>query len=72
MMRDIEELSTAETADALDLTEENVKLRLHRALALLRKELYARAGSNRSAAFAFMGTRRDRVVVKVFERLADV
>jgi RNA polymerase sigma-70 factor, ECF subfamily len=36
MMRDVEELSTSETAEALDLTEENVKVRLHRARALLR------------------------------------
>lgn len=36
MMRDIEELSTAETAAALDLTEENVKVRLHRGHAMLR------------------------------------
>lgn len=70
MMRDIEELSTAETADALELSEENVKVRLHRARALLRRELYARAGTNRASAFGFMGERCDRVVKKVFERLS--
>ena len=72
MMRDIEELSTAETADALELTEENVKVRLHRARALLRRELYARAGSNRASAFGFMGARCDRVVKTVFERLSKL
>ena len=30
MLRDIEGMSTAETASALDLTEDNVKIRLHR------------------------------------------
>lgn len=70
MMRDIEELSTAETAEALELTEENVKVRLHRARALLRRELYARAGTYRASAFGFMGERCDRVVRKVFERLS--
>ena len=70
MMRDIEVLSTSETAEALELTEENVKVRLHRARALLRRELFARAGTNRASAFGFMGERCDRVVSKVFERLS--
>jgi RNA polymerase sigma-70 factor (ECF subfamily) len=69
MLRDIEELNTAETAECLDITEENVKVRLHRARALLRKELYARAGSQSSSAFTFMGVRCDRVVHAVMERL---
>jgi RNA polymerase sigma-70 factor (ECF subfamily) len=30
MMRDVEQMTTAETADALELSEENVKVRLHR------------------------------------------
>jgi RNA polymerase sigma-70 factor (ECF subfamily) len=30
MLRDVEELNTSETAAALDLSEENVKIRLHR------------------------------------------
>src|SRR5689334_9655478 len=51
MLRDIDNLSTAETAECLDLTEENVKVRLHRARALLRRELYARAGHRRESAF---------------------
>ena len=70
VLRDVEEMSTAEAAEALDMTEENVKVRLHRARALLRKELYARAGANTAAAFQFMGTRCDRVVKEVFRRIA--
>lgn len=69
MMRDIEELSTAETAECLGLSEENVKVRLHRARALLRRDLYAKAGSSREAAFSFMGARCDRVVREVLRRL---
>jgi RNA polymerase sigma-70 factor (ECF subfamily) len=34
MLRDVEELSTAETAAALNLTEQNVKVRLHRGRAI--------------------------------------
>ena len=72
MMRDIEELTTAEAAESLDITEQNVKVRLHRARALLRRELYARAGASSADAFAFMGVRCDRVVKNVFARLAMI
>lgn len=69
MMRDVEEMSTAETATALDLTEENVKVRLHRAHALLRKDLYAKVGKGRTSAFSFMAPRCDRVVRIVLGRI---
>jgi len=36
MLRDVEELSTSETATALELTEQNVKVRLHRGHAMMR------------------------------------
>ncbi|HLK32056.1 MAG TPA: sigma-70 family RNA polymerase sigma factor, partial [Terriglobales bacterium] len=72
MMRDIEEMSTADTAQALELTEENVKVRLHRARALLRRELFARAAANRNQAFPFMGTRCDRMVEAVMKRIAQL
>jgi RNA polymerase sigma-70 factor, ECF subfamily len=39
LLRDVEELSTAETAAILDITEDNVKQRLHRGRLALRKEL---------------------------------
>ena len=42
MMRDLEEMTVAETASCLDITEENVKVRLHRARAMLRHAIYAR------------------------------
>jgi RNA polymerase sigma-70 factor, ECF subfamily len=41
VLRDIEGLSTAETAAVLDLTETNVKVRLHRARLALRERLSA-------------------------------
>ena len=70
MMRDIEELDTSETAQCLGLSEENVKVRLHRARALLRRELYAKAGKARASAFGFMGERCDRVVREVLSRIS--
>jgi RNA polymerase sigma-70 factor (ECF subfamily) len=69
MLRDVEEMSTAETAEALELTEQNVKVRLHRGHAMMRERLCARVGSQGKNAFPFMGTRCDRVVMRVFERL---
>ena len=69
VLRDIEEMSTIDTANALEISEENVKVRLHRARALLRKTLYDRAGMERKEAFNFHAVRCDRVVKNVFERI---
>jgi len=46
LMRDVEELSTLETAQILDLTEDVVKTRLHRARLAVRQKLdeYLRSG----------------------------
>ncbi len=71
MLRDIEELSTAETAACLGITEQNVKVRLHRGHALARHALFARVGLSAKTAFPFMGERCDRVVAGVFARLAN-
>jgi RNA polymerase sigma-70 factor, ECF subfamily len=71
VMRDVEEMSTADTAEALSISEENVKTRLHRGHALLRRELMAQAGQNKSQAFAFMGVRCDRMVRDVLRRIAE-
>lgn len=69
MLRDVEEMSTAETAAALELTEQNVKVRLHRGRAMMRDHLYARVGTGGKTAFPFMGARCDGVVMGVFARL---
>jgi len=69
VLRDLEEMSTAETAQVLALTDANVKVRLHRAHEMLRLQLMARAGVRGTQAFLFPATRCDRVVYSVFERL---
>jgi RNA polymerase sigma-70 factor (ECF subfamily) len=71
MLRDVEEMSTVETAACLGISEENVKTRLHRARALMRKELYAR-GAKSTAAFQFLGARCDRLVHGVMARIASL
>ena len=69
MLRDIEGMSTDETAQCLNLTQENVKVRLHRAHAKLRKQLYAAVGATTARCFQFHAVRCDRVVNGVFETL---
>jgi RNA polymerase sigma-70 factor, ECF subfamily len=69
MMRDIEQLTTAEAAAALDLTEQNVKVRLHRGHAMMQSWLFARVGEAGKCVFPFMAMRCDRVVSGVFARL---
>jgi hypothetical protein len=71
MLRDIEELSTSETAAALDLTEHNIKVRLHLCRAMARGWLLARVGANAKRAFPFMGARCDRVVRAVFRAAGE-
>jgi RNA polymerase sigma-70 factor (ECF subfamily) len=70
MLRDVEELSTEETAGALEISEDNVKVRLHRGRALLRSWLLQRVGAKAKDAFPFMGARCDRVVQNVFAQLS--
>ena len=72
MLRDVENMSTAEVAGTLGLTEENVKVRLHRARALVRKELYATTGAVAPQVFGFMAERCDRLVKRVFGRLQSL
>jgi len=69
VLREVEGLSTAETAECLETSEDVVKTRLHRARALLRRELMARAGFEAGDAFRFHAVRCDRVVAAVFAQL---
>jgi RNA polymerase sigma-70 factor (ECF subfamily) len=70
VLRDIEGMTTAETAVCLAITEQGVKTRLHRARALLRNDLFQRGGLTAiRAVFPFMVPRCDRVVRLVLGRL---
>ncbi len=69
VMRDIEGLDTAETAESLGISEENVKTRLHRARALIRADLYESTQSALRTVFEFHLSRCDRVVAAVFDRI---
>lgn len=68
MMRDVEGMSVAETAECLRIRQQNVKVRLHRAKAMLRKRLYKLFGSKVPDLFRFHLYRCDRVARSVSDR----
>jgi len=69
VLREVEQLSTAETAECLSLSQEAVKTRLLRSRALLRRDLESRAGPAIAEAYSFLGVRCDRSVARVLERI---
>jgi RNA polymerase sigma-70 factor, ECF subfamily len=70
MLRAVEEMSTSEVAECLDLSEENVKVRLHRARALLKEHLTQKLESNARQTFQFHAVRCDRVVANVLNKIS--
>ncbi|HYD86723.1 MAG TPA: RNA polymerase sigma factor [Vitreimonas sp.] len=71
IMRDVEECSIAETAACLDIREETVKTRLHRARRMLRAALSERLAATLTDAFPFLGARCDRITETVLARLPE-
>ena len=69
VMRAVEGLSTAETADCLKISEEAVKTRLHRANEALRQWLESQVGDAVQDTFRFYRPRCDAVVSQVMARL---
>ena len=69
VLREIEELSTAETAACLEVSEELIKVRLHRARAALRQRLDQRVGAALRGVYGFHLSRCDRVVNAVMARI---
>ncbi len=69
VMREVEELSTQETMDILQLSESNVKVRLNRAKEMLRNDLSTYYKSEQ--VFAFDLVRCDRIVNFVMSKIAD-
>jgi RNA polymerase sigma-70 factor, ECF subfamily len=69
MLREVEGLSTSETAEGLGLGEEAIKTRLHRARAMMRRTLTDRLGASAPRAFQFHAPRCDRVVAAVLSEI---
>jgi RNA polymerase sigma-70 factor (ECF subfamily) len=61
VLRMVEEMSTADTAEVLNLSQDAVKTRLRRARALLREKLRAAVGPLGGQAFLFAGDRCQRM-----------
>jgi RNA polymerase sigma-70 factor (ECF subfamily) len=70
MFRQVEGMSTAETASCLVISEDLVKTRLSRARAALRRDLIDRIGDAAAKSFTFLRPRCDRVVAAVLDRIA--
>ena len=70
VLREVQQLSTAEVAEVLELTPDNVKQRLSRAKAMLRDALEQRTGESIAELYPFEAPRCDRVVANVLARLA--
>ena len=71
MLREVEGLDTDETAECLGLSAANVKVRLHRARALLRSAIDRELGSEVRRLHAFAGERCDRIVTGVLSRIRN-
>lgn len=71
VLRDIEGLSTEETAAQLSIRAETVKTRLHRARKLIRAELEERTRAGFADLFPFAGARCAEVADRVVLRLRD-
>ncbi len=69
MLREIEGMSSDDAAEALSVTVDVVKTRLHRAKALLQKRLQHLVASHARGTFEFPATRCDRVVAAVMARI---
>jgi RNA polymerase sigma-70 factor, ECF subfamily len=69
ILREVEGLSTGETAECLSVSEDVVKQRLHRARTMLRDNLYARAGVTFEHVLTFGNARCDRVVANVIAEI---
>jgi RNA polymerase sigma-70 factor (ECF subfamily) len=69
VMRDVEEMTARETADALGIPEATVRTRHFRARALLREALDRDIDHARGGVFGFDGIRCNRIVAAVLARL---
>jgi RNA polymerase sigma-70 factor (ECF subfamily) len=69
ILREVEGMTTEETAAVLDVETDVIKTRLHRARAALRASIENRVGEHMQSAFTFGNERCDRVVAAVLAKL---
>lgn len=71
VLRDVLELDTAETAACLGLTEEAVRVRLHRARAAIAAALTEQLADHAREIYSFAGARCDRITARVMCNVLD-
>src|SRR6185295_8358607 len=71
VLRVVESLDTAESAEVLGLTEAAIKQRLHRAREMLQSHLATQFDSAVTASYGFLGPRCDRIVATVMTKIAS-
>lgn len=69
VLRAIQQLSTKETAESLEINETTVKTRLHRARNMMQQSLNQHIEQAGMQVFEFAGQRCDRIVKTVLEKL---
>lgn len=69
VLRDVLELDTAETAACLGLSEEAVRVRLHRGRAAVAATLTEQLAQHAGEIYSFDGARCDRITARVMERI---
>ncbi len=67
IMREVEEMSIAEIADCTELSNSNVKVRLHRAKNMIKENLYELSYTNELFEFGF--SKCDNLVERVLEKI---
>ena len=67
VLREAEGLDTPEVAECLEISEDAVRTRVHRARVLLRRGMLEKTGAARASAFLFEKPRCDRVVAAALE-----
>lgn len=72
VMREVEQLSVREAAALLDVEPATVKTRVHRAKKLLQLALQKEIGTVTRETYPFAGQRCDRIVDRVFRRIASL
>jgi len=71
MLRQVEGMSTTETAEVLGVSEDVVKTRFSRARHAIQQDLLERMGSAATSAFTFGRSHCDRVVAAVLARITE-
>lgn len=70
VMRSLEDMSIAATAQCLDMSQEVVKIRMFRACRMLRRILQDKFHAASIDAFQFLGERCDRMTMSVMHRIS--